>query len=117
MCRARSINILPEQTRKAPESLLKVKGVLWNMVPGGVAATPRVAVDVGRQPEPAGLLAPVEPPPAAETISRRTYVTRAMIEQYGLTPGCKGCEGANAGSSRDLMKMQKEFGRTDVNGM
>ncbi|CAK0857324.1 unnamed protein product [Prorocentrum cordatum] len=89
--RARSMKRLPEVMRKSPETILKVKGVPWNRTPEDVPA-PQVRVEVGRPDPPPDVPPVIETPPEPAVVRRRTYVTKAMIEKYGFTPGCRGCE-------------------------
>jgi type IV secretory pathway VirB10-like protein len=61
--------------------------------PGEAAVEPpNVNIELGRPEEPSDLPAPAVAPPEADPTQRRMYVTKAMCEEFGFTPGCKGCE-------------------------
>ena len=59
-------------------------------------------------------------PPAAEAIvpaeqkRRRLYITPPLIERYGYTPGCPGCEKVLAGAPGAVGKTHSERRRARI---
>ena len=88
---ARSVKRTPEETRKSPESLLKVRGVHWKMAAETAGTGERSSVYLGEGEPQENLPDPVVPAQAAVPQVRRMYVTKAMVEKYGMTTGCTAC--------------------------
>ena len=87
--KARSVKRLPAAMRTSTATLEKVRGVPWRMTEDNVGAPSSVQIE---RPEP-----PIDVPGAVEAepdrviAGRQMYVTKAMMEEYGATPGCNAC--------------------------
>ncbi|CAK0840370.1 unnamed protein product, partial [Prorocentrum cordatum] len=73
--KARSVHRLPVDERYVKEELAKVKGLPWN----GTASDLKAPIVSQQDQGPSG--------------HRRLYLTRAIVQKYGPTPGCSGCAG------------------------
>ena len=92
---ARSFRRLPESQRVDVMLLRGVRGVPW-------CPDPQVGAEVEVAVAPAPLVRevdlPPDPPPAAAPEPRRVYIRRVELMKHGFTPGCPGCEAAQAGT-------------------
>ena len=91
---ARSFRRLPESQRVDVMLLRGVRGVPW-------CPDPQVGAEIEVAIAPAPLVRevdlPPDPPPAAAPEPRRVYI-RVELMKHGFTPGCPGCEAAQAGT-------------------
>ena len=92
---ARSFRRLPESQRVDVMLLRGVRGVPWCL-------DPQVGAEIEVAVPPAPLVRevdlPPDPPPAAAPEPRRVYIRRVELMKHGFTPGCPGCEAAQAGT-------------------
>ena len=91
-----TFNRRPEEERWNQEEFGAVQGTPWEPIPGrgGIEVKSRFQVR-GDEEE------PIPQPSTRDVVPRRIYIRREDVSEskYGLTPGCKGCEAANRGST------------------
>jgi len=94
--KVRSYNRRPEEERWNQEEFGSVVGTPWEPAPGrgGIEVKSRFQYEKDDE-------AIIPPPSTREVIPRRIYIRREDVSdsKYGLTPGCRGCEAANRGST------------------
>jgi hypothetical protein len=90
-----SFNRRPEEERWNQEEFGGIQGTPWEPIPG------RGGIEVKSRFLMRGEEEIIAPPSTREVIPRRIYIRREDVSEskYGLTPGCKGCEAANRGST------------------
>ncbi|CAK0793479.1 unnamed protein product [Prorocentrum cordatum] len=87
--KARSVHRLPVDERYVKEELAKVKGLPWN----GTASDLKAPIVSQQDQGPSG--------------HRRLYLTRAIVQKYGATPGCSGCAGLGPHTEACRARLEK----------
>ena len=90
--KAKNVRRLPEPDRWTQEGWEDLRGLPWAYKPARQRVPGTVPIPISDAPLPPQLESP-----KVATKPRRVYITRKVVEDYGFTPGCRGCEAVLAG--------------------
>ena len=85
--KAKNVRRLPEPDRWTQDGWEDLRGLPWAYKPVRQRVPGTIPIPISDAPLP-----PQQEAPRAAAKPRRVYITRKVVEDYGYTPGCRGCE-------------------------